>query len=561
MSSGQKLLALSSLVGLLAFVAGCSGCPGCSAIVGSDTTPPTVPTDLALVGTTASTVSLSWTTSKDDKAVAGYKVYRNGGQAGSTTLTTFTDVALVASTTYNYAISAFDASGNVSALSGPPLAATTAAAPISHSIVFPLKSSANRRYLVDQDGVPVLLVGDAPHTLFTNISEASAAQYFADRAAHGVNALWAEILVNSAVGGRADASTYDGIIPFTTPNDFSTPNPAYFQRVDDMVTLAAHYGITVFMDALENDGWMSIVEQNGSTKDYNFGAYLGNRYKGFPNIIWIVGNDFQTWNSNPTDNGDALAIIRGILSADSNHLLTTELNFNMSGSLDDALLAPYVTLAGAYTYFPPYYEVESQYNNPTTTPVVLEESYYEGESYGNLSPTATTTLMLRKIAYESILSGSTAGYIYGSANYSFPAGWETAIDSPGAADLARWGTFFNSLAFYDLAPDQTHAFVTSGYGTPTGNNSGNIQTDAFVTAAITPDRTLGVVYLPAANSSIGVNMAKFSGSIRAQWFDPTSGSRTTLAGSPFKNVGAQSFTTPGPNSSGDPDWVLLLKVQ
>ena len=120
------------------------------------------------------------------------------------------------------------------------------------------------------------------HTLFTNLSEANASQYFADRAAHGVNALWAAILVNTAIGGNASASTYDGIVPFTTPGDFTSPNPAYFQRVDDMINLAARQGIMIFMDALENDGWMSVVEQNGPTADFNFGAYLGNRYKELP---------------------------------------------------------------------------------------------------------------------------------------------------------------------------------------------------------------------------------------------------------------------------------------
>lgn len=557
----KRIVLISTIVLIWAVGGGCGGCDGRTNIIAMSGTPaPTVPAKVVLLGTTTSTATLSWTASTDGKGIAGYKVYRNGNPVGNTTLTTFTDVGLTASTTYYYSVSAYDIARNSSATSSPALAATTASGPVSPSLVFPLKASPNKRFLVDHNGAPVLLVGDSPHSLFTNISEASAAQYFSDRAAHGVNALWAEILVNTAVGGRADASTYDGIVPFTTANDFSTPNPAYFQRVDDMVHLAAQYGMTIFMDALENDGWMTIVEQNGPTKDWNFGAYLGHRYKGFPNIVWIVGNDFQTWKSNPTDNADALAIIQGILSADNNHLLTTELNYNMSGSLDDSLLAPYSTLAGAYTYFPAYYEVQSQYNNAVTTPVFLEESYYEGDSYGTLTPTTATTLMLRKIAYESILSGSTAGYMYGSTYWKFQSGWQTGIDSPGAADLARWGAFFKSIAFYKLAPDQSHTFVTSGYGTPSGNNAGNLQTDSYVTAAITADGSLGVIYLPVANTTITVNMTKFPGTVNAQWFDPTSGTRTAISGSPFTNTGTHSFAAPGSNSSGDPDWILLFQT-
>lgn len=548
------------MVVLLSAIVGCGGCHGCQNIVAPGTSSLSAPTDLVLVGATASTVTFSWTASKDGKGIAGYKVYRNSSQVGKTTGTSYEDVGLLASTTYNYAVSAYDSAGDASATSSP-LSATTAQTTGSRTIALPLKASANKRYLVDQNGTPVLLVGDSPHTLFANISESSATQYFRDRAAHGVNALWAEILVNAALAGRSDGSTYDGIVPFTTPNDFSTPNPAYFQRVDDMVHLAGQYGITIFLDAFENDGWTNIVEQNGPTKDYNFGAYLGNRYKSFPNIVWIIGNDFQTWNSNPTDNADALAIIQGILSADKNHLLATELNFNMSGSLDNSLLAPYTSLAGAYTYFPPYYEVKSQYNNAQMAPVFLEESYYEGDSYGNLSPNTATPLMLRKIAYQSMLSGSTAGYMYGSIYWKFQSGWQTGIDSAGAADLARWGSFFNSIAFYNLAPDQSHAFVTAGYGTPSGNNTGNIETDTYVTAAITSDGTLGIAYLPSASTSISVNMAAFSGSVKAQWYDPTSGFRTPVSGSPFSNSGSQSFNAPGSNSTGDADWVLLLQVE
>lgn len=552
---GVLLLECTAIAGLF------TGCPGCNIIPSFDSAPPTVPANLVVTGTTASTVSLSWSPSKDGSGVVGYRVFRDGSQTGSTTRTNFTDVALTPLTPYKYVVSAYDAAGNASATSSPAAMATTAAAPPSRPLVFPLRASDNKRYLVDQGGTPVLMVGDAPHGLFTSLSEAEAKQYFEDRAAHGVNCLWVEILVNSALGGSADAATHDGIIPFTTPNDFSTPNPKYFERIDDMVRLAARYGMTMFMDTLENDGWMSIVEQNGTAKIYNFGAYLGNRYKNFPNIIWMVGNDFQTWKSNPADNALALAIIQGILSADKRHLLTTELDYNMSGSLDDSLLAPFVSLAGAYTYFPPYYEVQAQYNNPAKVPVFLEESYYEGDVFGNLKPTTATTLMLRKIAYEAILSGGTAGYMYGSKFWKFQPGWQSGIDSPGAADLARWATFFNSISFFNLVPDQSHSFVVSGYGNASGNNSGNIQTDMYVTAANTADGTLGVVYFPATDTSVTVDLGKFTGVVTAEWFDPTGSNRVPVTGSPFKNAGTRSFSSPGLNSSSEPDWVLLLHTQ
>jgi hypothetical protein len=55
-------------------------------------------------------------------------------------------------------------------------------------------------------------------------------------------------------------------------------------------------------------------------------------------------------------------------------------------------------------------------------------------------------------------------------------------------------------------------------------------------------------------------MSKLSGPATARWYDPTNGVFTEISGLPFANTGTQSFTTPGSNSSGDPDWVLVVEV-
>ena len=109
---------------------------------------------------------------------------------------------------------------------------------------YPLKVSANGRYLVDQNNAPFLLTGDSPQALIVNLSEAEAESFFADRQAGGFNLVWINLLCATYTGGRADASTSDGIIPFTTAGDLSTPNENYFARVDHIPTgrfLLAHY--------------------------------------------------------------------------------------------------------------------------------------------------------------------------------------------------------------------------------------------------------------------------------------------------------------------------------
>ena len=47
--------------------------------------------------------------------------------------------------------------------------------------VYPLKVSANKRYLVDQNNKPFLIVGDTPQGLIYRLTEKQADDYFADR--------------------------------------------------------------------------------------------------------------------------------------------------------------------------------------------------------------------------------------------------------------------------------------------------------------------------------------------------------------------------------------------
>ncbi len=100
---------------------------------------------------------------------------------------------------------------------------------------YPVKiSSTNPRILVDQNNAPFLMVGDSPHSLWANLSSSNAAFYLADRAAHGINSLWVNLLCVRPVEGRPDGSLLDGTKPFTSTisgtncYDLTTPNEAYF---------------------------------------------------------------------------------------------------------------------------------------------------------------------------------------------------------------------------------------------------------------------------------------------------------------------------------------------
>src|SRR5579859_6283000 len=160
---------------------------------------------------------------------------------------------------------------------------------------YPLQKSGNGRYLVDSKGAPFLVAGDAPQALTVKLSEADADLYFSNRVAHGFNALWINLLCRPGTGGRKDGATYDGILPFTTTDDLSAPNEAYFARCDQMLSVAQKHGLLVVLDPAETIDHLKILVANGPEKCRAFGRYLGRRYKRLANLIWMSGNDFQTW--------------------------------------------------------------------------------------------------------------------------------------------------------------------------------------------------------------------------------------------------------------------------
>jgi hypothetical protein len=96
-------------------------------VTGPDTTPPSAPTALSATAVSSSQVILSWTAAGDDVGVAGYRIFRGGTQAGSSTMTTYTDAGLAPSTAYSYTVLAYDAAGNLSDPSESASATTLAA--------------------------------------------------------------------------------------------------------------------------------------------------------------------------------------------------------------------------------------------------------------------------------------------------------------------------------------------------------------------------------------------------------------------------------------------------
>jgi chitodextrinase len=96
--------------------------------IGGDTSPPTTPTLLSATPMASTQIDVSWSVATDDFQLEGYVLYRDGLPVATTTLTSFSDTGLTASTTYTYFVRAFDWLFNYSSSSNS-LATTTLAPP------------------------------------------------------------------------------------------------------------------------------------------------------------------------------------------------------------------------------------------------------------------------------------------------------------------------------------------------------------------------------------------------------------------------------------------------
>ena len=94
--------------------------------VGDDTTPPSTPVMQSVIPITPTQINIVWSASTDDVFLIGYRLFRNGVQIATTTLTSFNDSGLSPETLYEYTTDAFDSFDNFSS-SSVPLSTTTPA--------------------------------------------------------------------------------------------------------------------------------------------------------------------------------------------------------------------------------------------------------------------------------------------------------------------------------------------------------------------------------------------------------------------------------------------------
>jgi hypothetical protein len=418
----------------------------------------------------------------------------------------------------------------------PPVAATPA------GFVYPLRVDPTSRYMVDQTNKPFLLVGDAAWSLFVGVSKADADLYLENRKQRGFTAILASLIEHQFAANPP--RNFYGDHPFTGQT-FTTPNDAYFAHVDYIVKSAATKGIVVFLAPLYlgyncgSQGWCAEVQAATTSQMRDWGQYVGNRYKNFDNIVWVIGGDMDPISVQTK----VQAMVDGILSIDLRHPFTAH------NAPDQMAAAPWpgatwLNVNNVYTHGRAYQSMLSAYSISPPKPVFLIEAAYENEH-------GVTKQELRAQSYWTVLSGG-FGHMFGNCpiwGFGFTSGfcastnWKVQLDSAGAVNMQYFGALFNSRHWQTLVPDTSGAILTAGSRTFWQSN--------YAAAACAADGSSILIYLPSART-ISVNGACLVGNtMMAWWYNPGNGAATEIG--TYPKTGTQNFTPP---SSGD--WVLVL---
>jgi hypothetical protein len=419
-----------------------------------------------------------------------------------------------------------------------------------------LKVSENKRFLVFDDGTPFYYLGDTGWELFHRLTKDESEKYLENRRGKGFTVIQAVAL--SELDGL-NTPNADGNRPLID-NDPLKPNEAYFEHVDWVIKKAQEKGIFIGLlptwgDKIDPSTWGKGPKIFNSDNAFKYGQWIGNRYKDFPNIIWINGGD----RSGGGDNKIIWeAIGNGIKSVDKNHLMTFHPSGEQSSSdwFQDSKWLDFnmcQTGHGQRSYAIYKRLIVRDYNLKPVKPCFDGEPRYEDH------PVAWNPNVLgwfddadiRQAMYWDLFSGG-FGHTYGChpiwqmlAPGREPVGlarhsWYDDLDLPGAFDLIYARRLMESRPFLSRVPDQS--LILPAYYPETD----------YVVA--TRGDGYAFIYFPTGWSAdiqldkIGAKM------INAYWFDPRKGDATLI--DKFPGTGSHKFTPP--SSGRGNDWILVL---
>ncbi len=447
----------------------------------------------------------------------------------------------------------------------------------------------NPHYLQYTDGTPFFWLGDTGWEMLHRLDRQGIVEYLFDRSEKGYNVIQT-VLISEFIHSYKVTNFYNDSIfinenpgkPFVTSgNDpVNAVEYDYWDHVDFAVEMARKMGL--YLALLPTWGeWVTprVGEAlfNTPQQAYNYGWFLGNRYKNVPNIIWMLGGDRLP---DERDIGIALwrAMAEGITDgvtgekeqdskADYSATLMTWHSYQSSSnwfSNDEWIdLNTWGSYHGEINNPRSYEAALKDWNLSNPKPTLNSEPCYEKGSinYGLDDNGYFTSADVRIAAYWSVFSGA-AGITYGANGIwqfaikgddniasSRSSDWKEALNMKGCIHLTYLKKLMLSRPLKGFVPDSS--MLVSGQG------------DRASHVAVLASQSSAFIYIPTGNK-IRVKLGKLSGEkIRASWFNPRTGEYTYIG--EFENTGEKDFEVPAISeklawlrTGRGCDWVLVL---
>jgi hypothetical protein len=418
--------------------------------------------------------------------------------------------------------------------------------PAARAVSYPLKVSANRRYLVDQENFPFFYTADTCWTLLSYLSVDDAKKVIDIRRSQGFNTIQTILTPFSIDATGARGSPFNG-------TDITSPIDSYWASVDEIIKYAQTQGMLLYVVPL----WMSGNGGSGCDDGVcvqaptveamtTYMTWVGKRYTSQPNIVWVMGGDDEVFRNREVK----VAGSQALRAADPNHLMTyhprsIEFGFNNEPWHDftafqkNDIEAPFA-----------YEQIREAAAAEPIKPVLDAEPPYEPDP-AMQDGDVVTPKVNRRFGWWAALAGA-MGVTYGGPKAAWkigkvPIDW-TALQRTQAAQTANIRRVLAPFPWYWLSPDWDNTVVTGGRGT--------YGREDYAVAARGDDGSMIVAFAPSART-FTVDLSKLREPGRAQWYDPVSGAPV---GNPVDvgNTGSQDFQTPGVNAGGDDDWALVV---
>lgn len=424
----------------------------------------------------------------------------------------------------------------------------------SMSISDRLAVSENGHYFIKQNGNPFFWLGETAWHIFSSLTKEEIIQFLNNRQAKGFNVFQCVV--------AAEFPTRNGELPYVNFNP-SKPNDKYFQLVDFVIKEAEKRDMYIALlptwgHSVANLWETRFKEIFNEKNAYDYGRFLGARYKNTNNIIWVTGGDRPAYNDTADWRPIYRSMVKGIKAGGSVALITYHSTGESSSSdfwQKENILDFNMLQSGHRKQDLPAWEwIYKDYNLYPPKPTIDAEPNYEDHPvFWKPELGYFTDYDVRKQLYRTVFAGA-AGVTYGHQSiwqFYRPGQnkktgvnmyWYQALDKPGAFNAGILKKFMEKIEAYNKIPSQ-----------PLIVNNGD--SSDYAVAFLNKDSSKAAIYLPVGKSvEVNTHLIQ-SPNLYVWWMNPKNGTIEEVGN--LINNKTMQFASPTVGYGND--WVLIVE--